>query len=64
MEEIDVTVDSMEWDFAHGVAALQRATESADAAGHDEAVFYLKAALAGIAAARALIANQGEDGQR
>ncbi len=64
MEEIDVTVDSMEWDFAHGVAAIQRATESADQAGHDEAVFYLKAALAGIAAARALIANQGEDGQR
>ncbi len=66
MEEIDVTVDSMEWDFAHGVAALQRATESADAAGHDEAVFYLKAALAGVAAARALIAGagQGEEGQR
>ncbi len=45
----------IEADINLGVSALQRATEAADKDGHDEAVFYLKAALAGVGAARALI---------
>ncbi len=44
-------------DIRAGVEALQRATEAADKDGHEEAVFYLKAALAGVGAAKAVIAT-------
>jgi hypothetical protein len=63
--DIDVEVTDIDREFRIAVDALQCATEQADLGGHDEAVFYLKAALAGIAAAKDLIANPyGEDGHR